>query len=253
MSTQNESKLKKMLELHRPGTIDMAAWLESVGISRDLQKRYKKTGWLETFGTGAYKRPGEEVNWQGSLYAIQQQAKLPVHVGALTALSLQGLSHFFRISTQTVFLFSPRKTILPKWFKTHRWQYKINHIQTSLLPDNMELTVHQERNFSIIIASPERAILECLYLTPKKLDLIECYHLVEGLSNIRPKVMQKLLESCSSVKVKRLFLFMATKAQHQWLAFIDKSKIDMGKGVRSIVKGGAYIAEFQITIPKELV
>lgn len=230
----------------------MASWLESVGISRDLQKRYKKTGWLEAFGTGAYKRPGEEVNWQGGLYAIQQQAKLPVHVGALTALSLQGLSHFFRLSTQTVFLFSPVKTILPKWFKIHRWQYKVKHIQTSLLPDNLGLITHQEKNFSLTISSPERAILECLYLTPEKLDLIECYHLVEGLSNIRPKVMQELLEKCSSVKVKRLFLFLANKAQHQWLAFIDKSKIDMGKGERSIIKGGVYNAAFQITIPKEL-
>lgn len=252
MSTQNESKLKKMLELHFQGTVALAGWLEAVGISRDLQKRYKKNGWLVPFGTGAYKRPGEEVNWQGGLYAIQQQAKLPVHAGALTALSLQGLSHFLRLSIQTVFLFSPTKTILPKWFKTHRWQYKVKHIQTSMLPANLGLATHQEKNFSISISSPERAILECLYLAPDKLDLIECYHLVEGLSNIRPKVMQELLEKCSSVKVKRLLLFMATKAQHQWLTFIDKSKIDIGKGVRSTVKGGVYVAAFQITIPKEL-
>ena len=114
------------------------------------------------------------------------------------------------------------------------------------------LTQHEEKTFSIIISAPERAILECLYLAPTKLDLIECYHLVEGLSNLRPKLMQELLEKCSSVKVKRLFLLMASKAQHQWLAFIDLNKIDLGKGDRSIIKGGDYNAQFHISVPKEL-
>ena len=37
------------------------------------------------------------------------------------------------------------------------------------------------------------------------------------------KVIQELLEQYSSVKVKRLFLFMAAKTQHQWLSFNDQS------------------------------
>ena len=88
--------------------------------------------------------------------------------------------------------------------------------------------------------------------SPDKLDLIECYHLVEGLSNLRPKLLQELLEKCSSVKVKRLFLMMASKAQHQWLTFLDLKKIDLGKGDRSIIKGGVYNAKVHISVPKEL-
>ncbi|NBW35865.1 MAG: hypothetical protein EBR30_12755 [Cytophagia bacterium] len=252
MNTQNESKLKKMLELHKPGTVLLAKWLEKLGISRELQKNYKKSGWLEKLGPGAYKRPTDQVTWQGGLYAIQQQTKLQLHVGAITALSLQGQSHYFRISGEKIFLFSAHKTILPQWFKAYGWGQKVQHIKTSLLPDDLGLTQHDEKNFSITISAPERAILECLYLAPDKLDLIECYHLVEGLSNLRPKLLQELLEKCSSVKVKRLFLMMASKAQHQWLTFLDLKKIDLGKGDRSIIKGGVYNAKFQISVPKEL-
>jgi len=252
VNTQNKSKLKKMLEAHKPGTVLLAKWLENLGISRELQKNYKKSGWLETVGPGAYKRPTDEVTWQGGLYAIQQQAALPLHAGALTALSLQGQSHYFRISGEDVFLFSAHKTTLPRWFNVHAWGQNVQHIKTSLLPENLGLTQHDEKNFSITIATPERAILECLYLAPDKLDLVECYHVLEGLSNVRPKLMQELLEKCSSVKVKRLFLFMASKAQHQWLAFLDLKKIDLGKGDRSIVKGGVYNAKFRISVPKEL-
>ena len=252
MNTQNESKLKKMLELHKPGTVVLAKWLENHGISRELQKNYKKSGWLETLGPGAYKRPTDEVTWQGGLYAIQQQAALQLHAGALTALSLQGQSHYFRISGENVFLFSVHKATLPKWFKVHSWDQKVLHIKTSLLPAKLGLTQHEEKNFSITISTPERAILECLYLAPDKLDLIECYHLVEGLSNLRPKLMQELLEKCSSIKVKRLFLLMASKAQHQWLSFLDLKKIDLGKGDRSIIIGGVYNSQFQVSVPKEL-
>jgi hypothetical protein len=252
MSTQNESKLKKMLDQHRQGTVALPRWLEGLGISRDLQKVYRKNGWLETVGPGAFKRSGEQVNWQGALYAIQQQAKLPIHAGALTALSMQGLSHYFRMTEETVFLFSPPQTILPRWFKNHALGYPVQHIKTSLLREDLGLTPHEEKNFAITISTPERAILECLYLAPGKLDLVECYHLMEGLSNLRPKLIQELLEACTSVKVKRLFLYMANKAQHQWLTFVDQKQIDVGKGDRSIVKGGVYNSDFHISIPKEL-
>jgi hypothetical protein len=252
MDTQNESKLKRMLDLHSPGTVSLAKWLEAFGISRELQKVYRKSGWLEKVGPGALKRTGDQISWQGGLYAMQQQARLPVHAGALTALSMQGLAHYFRMNEETIFLFSPRKTILPRWFKDYSWGFPVQHFKTDFLPFGLGVTPHEEKNFSITISTPERAIMECLYLAPAKLDLVECYHLMEGLANLRPKIVEQLLTSCESVKVKRLFLFMANKARHQWLTFVDQKKIDLGTGDRSIVKGGAYDSDFRISIPKEL-
>jgi len=251
MSTENESKIKKLLSQHQPGTVSLAQWLTSIGISHDLQKRYRKSGWLERVGSGAFKRPGEIIQWQGGLYAMQHQAKLPIHAGATTALSMQGLSHYMR-SSETVFLFSPPATLLPQWFSNYSWGSSIQHVKTSLLPAKTGLTAFEERNFSIVLSAPERAILECLHLAPGKLDLVECYQIMEGLSSLRPKLVQELLEKCSSVKIKRLFLFMATKAQHEWLNFVNQKKIDLGTGDRSITESGSYNAAFRITIPKEL-
>ena len=74
----------------------------------------------------------------------------------------------------------------------------------------------------------------------------------EGLLNLRPKLLQELLENCNSIKVKRLFLYMASKVNHQWLEFVDRSKIELGTGDRVIVKGGVYISKHRISIPKEL-
>jgi hypothetical protein len=65
--------------------------------------------------------------------------------------------------------------------------------------------------------------------------------------------MQQLLVACSSVRVKRLFLYMADKANLLVMQYLDKEKIDLGTGDRSIVAKWVYNAQYRISIPKELV
>jgi hypothetical protein len=252
MITYKDNKLKRLLEEHVPGTVLLASYLEKIGISHDLQKYYRRSGWLNSIGTGAFIRPKETVGWQGALYGLQTQANMQVHVGGLTALSLHGLNQYLRLWFETVSLFSPQKIKLPAWFKAFNWNSTITHVKTSMLPPSLGLVNFEEKNFSIRISSPERAILECIFLAPDKLDLVECYQIMEGLTNLRPKLMEELIEACTSVKVKRLFLYMAEKAGHQWLSFMDLSDISLGEGDRSIVTGGVYISHYRISVPKEL-
>jgi hypothetical protein len=241
-----------LLSLHVPGTVLLASWLEKNGISRDLQQYYLKSGWLQSYGTGAFKRPNENVRWTGALNSIQRQTELPVHVGGLTSISLQGLSHYVRMEEKPLYLFSPQYVKLPKWFLTQEWSNQIVHVKTKFLPTNSALFEYSLDGLKLQISSPERAILECLYLAPDRFDVVECYQILEGLAYLRPKILQELLEKCNSIKVKRLFLYMASKANHQWLGFVDQSKIDLGTGDRVIVKGGVYISKYKISVPKEL-
>lgn len=252
MTTNSDKKLMSLLANHVPETVLLASWLEKNGISRELQQYYLKSGWLESLGSGAFKRPNENVKWFGALHSIQRQADMPVHVGGLTSLSLQGLAHYARLGNELLYLFSNHYVNLPKWFRDQEWGLKVKHVKTKILPISLGLIEFKEGAVTLQISSPERAIFECLYLTPNQFDIVECYQMLEGLSNLRPKVLQELLEKCSSIKVKRLLLFMASKANHQWLSFIDTTKIELGKGDRILVKGGVYISQHRISIPKEL-
>jgi hypothetical protein len=252
MSTDKEKKIKKLLDNHKPETVILASWLEKLGISHDLQKRYKKSDWIRSIGVGAYKRPNDLMSWEGALYSMQFQACLPIHAGALTALAKQGLSHYFRADSAKIYLITSTKKNLPSWFKNYNWLQPVEYIKTSMLQSEVGFINFEEKNFSIQISAAERAILECLYLAPDKIDLIECYQILEGLVNLRPKILQELLENCSSIKVKRLFLYMSKKIGHQWFDFIDHSKINLGEGDRSIVKNGKYVSEYKLVIPKEL-
>ena len=65
--------------------------------------------------------------------------------------------------------------------------------------------------------------------------------------------MQSLLEACSSVKVKRLFLLMAERAGLPVVAKRARNQIDLGKGARSIVPKGASVAKYEIVVPRALV
>lgn len=252
MTTKKENKLKKLLEIHKPGMVLHASWLNQNGISRDLQHYYLRSGWLEALGTGAFKRTKDEITWESALSSVQAQSDISVHAGALTALTKQGFSHYFRLSKDNIYIFSDNKKNLPKWYLNYDWPNAIKFIRTSLLPKKIALMDFKEENYTLKISSPERAILECVHISPKYLDAVECYQILEGLSNLRPKLLQQLLEECNSIKVKRLFLYMAEKANHQWFNFLNVEKIDQGTGDRRIAKGGTYISKYKIVVPKAL-
>ncbi|MDN5201269.1 type IV toxin-antitoxin system AbiEi family antitoxin [Fulvivirgaceae bacterium BMA10] len=252
MNTRKGSKINQLLQSQPKGVVFLASWLSKNGYSADLQKRYRKSNWLQSIGTGAMIRTGDEVDYQGALYALQKQDTSYIHPGGKTALSLLGKSHYLELSKKKVILFGGKGESLPAWFQNHDWNVELNYYQSGFLPKEFGLTQIESKSFTLQVSNAARALMECLYLAPKYQDLYECYEFMEGLNNLRPKEVQKLLEVCTSVKVKRLFLFLADKAKHSWLNHIDIDKIDLGEGKRSIVKGGVYIPKYQITVNKDL-
>ncbi len=252
MSTDNSSKLNQLLTSQPAGIVLQSFWLKELGYSSELQKRYRKSKWLESVGSGAMKRAGDEVTYEGGLYALQRQSNMTIHAAGKTALSFHGLSHYLEFSQQQVTVFGGKTENLPLWFKKYDWGVKVNYYRTSFLPAEIGLTEKEFKSFTIKISNPTRALMECLYLVPGKQDMVECFHLMEGLNNLRSVVVQDLLEKCESIKVKRLFLYLAEKVNHDWLKKLELEKIDLGKGKRSVVKNGVYNPKYLITVPKEL-
>jgi hypothetical protein len=252
MSIENRSKIQKVLQSWPAGTVSTSTWFSDLGVSAQLLKKYTGNNWVQPLASGAYIKKGDSVSWRGGLYALQQQAKIQIHAGAMSALSMQGMGHYVRMGAERVFLFAPPKTTLPAWFKNYDWGVQIDYTSTSILPDGVGLVDFEDKTYSIRISSPERAFLECLHLAPEKVDLVECYQVMEGLTTLRPRLLQSLLEQCGSIKVTRLFLYMASKVGHDWYKRLEPSKFDLGTGSRTITKGGVYVAEFKITVPEEL-
>jgi len=109
-----------------------------------------------------------------------------------------------------------------------------------------------EWDWGLVLSAPERAILELLDELPGRESFEQTDKFMEGLSNLRPQQLQKLLTRCRSIKVKRLFFFFADRHQHAWLKRIDRAAVDLGKGKRMLVKGGKLDRAYQITVPENL-
>jgi hypothetical protein len=223
------------------------------GYSHDLQHRYIRNAWLAPIGYGAMKRTGDTITLTGALYGLQAQAGKFIHIGGRTALNMQGLSHYLELYQKETLLIAPLGVTLPAWFRNSEWGTKPVLIHSSMLPPNIGLINFNEKTFSVQISGPVRAIMECLELAPDRFDLQEAWHIMEGLSSLRPVTVQEILEQCNSVKVVRLFLYLAEKAGHAWFKHINTSRLNLGKGKRSIVPSGVYISKYQITIPENLI
>ncbi len=249
---EKEQKINRLLNSQPSGVVYLSSWLTDNGFSTQLINRYKKSNWLYSIGSGAWMRVGKKPTCEGALYALQQQAQSSIHIGGKTALSLLGKAHYLELSTQQIILFGGSKEKLPSWFLKYDWGLKVNYYGSSFLPATVGLQTLEHNAFNLQISNPIRALLECLYLTPKKQELIECYEIMEGLNNLIPNQIQTILEQCTSIKVKRLFLYMAEKTNHEWFNYLDLEKIDIGKGKRSLAKEGVYITKYRITIPKTL-
>jgi hypothetical protein len=249
----NLSKLNLLLQQLPPGVVILSSWLCRQGYPYELQQRYRKSGWLKSVGRGAMKRVGENLTLNGALYAMQAQAHLDVHIGGRTALGLLGLAQYIEIQGSQSLLFIRHGTSLPSWLFNNQWDSIPVIINTSFLPAHKGLIDYDASGFSIRISGAARAYMECLELAPNKFDLTEAGELMEGLNALQPETVQSLLESCTSVKVKRLFLYFAEKSGHNWLKYLQPANINLGKGKRSILPNGVFVPRYNITLPKHLV
>jgi hypothetical protein len=156
-------------------------------------------------------------------------------------------------NTTAVSLFSEHRERLPAWFTRHAWGVRIQHHSPRLfeLSEPAGFTEVQHGAFSLRISAPERAILEVLHLATTNDAIMNAVELMSGLGTLRPQVLQVLLEGCRSVKVKRVFLWAAESAGHEWFKRLATERLDLGKGKRSVFRNGRYDPKYRITVPKQ--
>jgi len=263
----NSSKINNLLKVWPSnGFVATQAWLGEHGISRQLADSYCKHQWLERISRGAYVRSGEAPCLYDAIHALRLLG-FKIHIAANAALEWHGVRHYVTVGqmhaeAEWVFVDQSETKNIPKWFydcfvKSNLAKLKqtnlFNKWSIGLVSSDYEIGLQWQKltgyNDYVLLSSPERAIIECLYLAPQYISLEHVKLLMESLRTLRPELCQELLERCVSVKVKRLFLYLAELSNHSWLKFIDRNKINLGSGTRQIAKNGQYIAAYKLAIP----
>lgn len=277
MTVQKGQRLNQLLRRLPPGVLVDSTWLKDQGISSSSVHDYVASGWLERLQPRLYRRPTDPpqsspIRWETAVASAHRVARRPFHVGGATALDLLGLGHFLQIgSTHNVWLYDSLKG-MPSWLEKLPLDTELIIIRRKLFTSEaigleyrpidtatrrVGLPVERPseeglwRQFLRMSAS-ERASLELLDEIEDEFTFQAADSIFEGLSNLRPPVVRRLLEACTSIKAKRLFFFFADRHSHAWTRGLDVHNFDLGRGKRQIVKGGRLNDKFQITVPTGL-
>jgi hypothetical protein len=278
MATRPSGKLNLLERTLSPGLLVDASWLEAHGYSRALRSQYVSAGWLEQPARRVYRRPtASALTWQHAVVSLQTLLGFRLVVGGRTALELRGFAHYLQQAQREVHLYGPKPP--PSWLHELKLGTKFVYHNSARLFDERTPLAGSKLNFvpqvrggprlesdygvtflelralgdwTLLVSTPERAILELLEELPAHESFHQADMIMEDLTTLRPARLQELLAECKSVKVKRLFFFFSDRHRHKWLQRLDRSKIDLGEGKRLLVRGGKLDRAYQITVPEDL-
>lgn len=241
------TNLKQLISSTPLKMIFLSSWFEKNGISSKSVHDHKKYGWLDVIGRGAFIKKGIEPELIAGINAVQTQTSYKLHIGGRYALDqYHNVRHYLRNDTKME-LFSSEQKPLPQWFRD-TFKNKYIRIRTSFLPDDLGFQEYVLDGLKLKISSPERALLEMLYVSD--ISTKEAYQIFESMTVIKPNLLNDLLIECKSVKIKRLFMYLASQTGYSWVKKLHKDKIDFGSGVRVIDKTGYFNKEYNIIVDR---
>ncbi len=269
MTEPTGGKLNQLERSLPEGLVVDSDWMTRHGYSTSLRSQYVTAGWLVQPTRGTFKRPLGTLTWERVVISLQVLLERPLIVGGRTALELQGFAHYLRTDGSSgVYLYGQEappgwlsKLPLKERFLFRRMQtlFKSDPVTKGLVgfaSNSQESGSFKQLldygEWPLTVSSPERALLELLDELPKNESFHQVDMLVEGLRNLGPRRLEKLLKDCKSVKVKRLFFWFAERHNHSWLKQIDRTKVNLGTGKRMLVKGGKLDPKYMITVPGDM-
>ncbi len=250
MALENTSKLNRLLSENIPGGLFFSGWLVKNGYSAQLTKSYRDSGWLDMLVHGVMYRHGEKLSALAAVSSYNRQFGESVRIAAHSALELQGFSHYVPMGKSNLMVTGAKSGSLV-WMNSDKFDLNMVYFKTSVfqLPMTIEM---KARGLYVSVSSPELAFMECLHLVPKYYNYMDLYYIMEQLTALDPERVQRTLENTSSQKIKRMFLYMASKAGHYWVEMLDLKKIGLTTSKLQLVKDGVYNSTYRITVPKEL-
>lgn len=250
MSLEFQNRINQLLLLGIPKGLYFSEWLKKKGYSDQLIKKYRESGWLTSLAKGVMYRTGNSLSAYAALACYNEQLDKQFRIAAHSALELSGFNHYVPMGKPVLMIAHPKQSI-PEWIKSEAFDRTFKPFSTETFTEPQVTMIHLEDS-DLLVSAPEQAFMECLLLTPQQYNYMDLYYIMEQLTTLRAEVVQHLLETTKSFRIKRMFLYMAEKAGHYWFDMLDTSKIALGTSKLQLVENGVYIAKYKITIPEEL-
>lgn len=261
-----ETYKQSLKELLPYGMLATKKWLAEQGLSAHALDNVVKTETLLLLASGVYSQYTRSISWEGVVASMQRMeqksdSELPPEiVGGVSALALSGLSQYLALGNKShVHLYAQDK--LPTWLARLSLPATFEgHSTNKLWPEELlqnkafvkEHSWEQELP-PVYFSCPEKAIFEALLNVPDAVSFEHADELMQGLVNLSPRKLDKLLTACKNVKVKRLFFWLAKRQNYPWFKKLDETSYDLGSGKRVVAKGGKLDNDYLITVPAHMI
>ena len=261
----NAALRAELPELVPNGLLVTRSWLMEQGVARHAVDNLVKSGQILPLRPGVYIRPGSRLVWQGIVGSLQRMGGNFV-VGGMSALELHGRTHYLPLSRRrAIHLYG--SGLLPSWanklgleetFRGHGTAWLWGPEESSERceqrpPPSFTVDVPWGDGFQAVRTSTlERALFEILKDVPAGISFEHAEQLMEGLADLSPRRLDALLRRTRSVKVKRLFFWLAERQGHAWMKRLDAGDFDLGRGKRVLARDGRLVRRYGITVPKTM-
>ena len=101
-------------------------------------------------------------------------------------------------------------------------------------------------------STAERALFEILRDVPTRVSFESAERLMESLADLSPRRLDALLRRARSVKIKRLFFWLAERQGHSWAKRLEPGDFDLSRGKRVLAKGGRLVSRYGTTVPEAM-
>lgn len=202
------------------------------GISPQLAALYVKNTLLVRLAHGVYCLPSDEIALTEAVNFLKKENP-SIHLASQSALAMAGITQNIAFSNRRAILWGDALHRPPEWMKK---RFEIRYSSAEIFSfsdqelDKRTRPVCEGLPCSIV----ERATLELLYETGTYQSFELTNNLFDLLPRLRLNVMVKLLQSCKSLKVKRLFAYFAGRSRliENVEAFFNENNISLGQGKR---------------------
>ena len=210
--------------------IHTTSWFQKKNITAQNLHKYEKEGLLRKLGGGAYVKSCDKLHWKAGVFVAQKELKLPLHVGAESALGLHSIGSDIRAGFRVcVSLFLRKKNFVPDWLRNSPWDCEFFFKYSNLFKSNIGLTEYVHSEFPLLISSKASCFLEFISQSTYE----ESYKFLEKNKSefltIRPSYLEELLIECNSLKVKKIFFRLALKLGLPIIKEINKEKVFVRK------------------------
>lgn len=255
----------KLLDLVPYGLVATRKWLLRAGMSRSALDNQIKSGQLLSVRAGVYVRPGTRLVWQGVVCSLGRMGADLV-VGGATALEEQGRAPELPLSGRRSIQLRGLDP-LPPWAngldvpetffrKSSAWltgSATDDDAEGRPGPSFLTTAVPWGDGFRTIrVSMPERALFELLKDVPQSVSFQHAERFLEGLSDLSPRRLELLLQHTASVKIRRLFFWLAERHGHPWARQLQPDDFDLGRGKLALTKGGRLVSRYGITVPASM-